>query len=282
MITSSIPEYEVYALRYATRDGRRRDNFIGGDPHDGPMPMDYYIWVAIGEASTVVIDTGFTEEVCHKRGGRTYLRCPVQTLLSLGIQAEKVDHVILTHLHYDHAGNFDRFPKARFHLQESELHYATGRYMHYPRLSHSFEVDDVCGLVRLNYQQRVYFHDGIGEVAPGISVHWSGGHTAGLQFVRIRTKRGWVVLASDVSHFYENFESGRPFSSAFHVGQMLEGFDQLRTQASSLAHIVPGHDPLVMTRYPPVSPKLAGIAVKLHETPREDGHQSADQHRNNS
>jgi two-component sensor histidine kinase len=38
-------------------------------------------------------------------------------------------------------GNFDRFPKARFHLQERELAYATGRYMHYPRLSHSFEVD---------------------------------------------------------------------------------------------------------------------------------------------
>ena len=263
-----IPEYEVYALRYATRDGRRRDHFIGGDPHDGPMPMDYFVWVAVGAGRTIVIDTGFTEEVSRRRGGRTYLRCPVQALAQLDVLPESVGDVILTHLHYDHAGNFDRFPNARFHLQEAELNYATGRYMHYPRLSHSFEVDDVCGLVRLNYKQRVLFHDGDGQVAPGVTVHFAGGHTAGLQFVRIHTQRGWIVLASDVSHFYENFDQGRPFSSAFHVGQMLEGFDRLRALADSDAHIVPGHDPLVMQRYAPACGALEGIAVKLHEAPR--------------
>ena len=273
MLMTSPPEYEIYALRYATRDGRRRDHFLGGDPHDAPMPMDYYIWVARHGASTIVIDTGFTEEVCRRRGGRSYLRCPVQSLDLLGIQAAQVDHVILTHLHYDHAGNFDRFPSARFHLQESEMHYATGRHMQYPRLSHSFEVEDICGLVRLNYGRRVCFHRGAGDVAPGISVHWAGGHTAGLQFVRIHTKRGWVVLASDVSHFYENFENHRPFSSAFHVGQMLEGFDSLYAQASSPAHIVPGHDPLVMTRYPSPCAELSGIVVQLHEDPLPDDSQ---------
>lgn len=232
------------------------------------MPMDYFVWAAVCQERTVVIDTGFTEQVCCRRGGRTYLRCPIEGLSLLGIAADQVSDVVLTHLHYDHAGNFERFPNARFHLQEAELHYATGKYMRYPRLSHSFEVDDVCGLVKLNYRQRVHFHGGDGEVAPGISVHYAGGHTAGLQFVRVRTARGWVVLASDVSHFYENFEKGRPFSSAFHVGQMLEGFDRLRVLADSDAHVVPGHDPLVMQRYAAVGPGLEGIAVKLHEPPR--------------
>jgi len=266
-MSDALPEYEILAIRYATRDGRRRDHFIGGDPHDGPMPMDYFVWVATGGGRTVVIDTGFTEEVSNRRGGRTYLRCPVQTLAGMGIDPQQVDDVILTHLHYDHAGNFDRFPTARFHLQEAEMNYATGRYMHYPRLSHSFELDDVCGLVRLNYGQRVYFHHGDSEVAPGISVHLAGGHTAGLQFVRIHTRRGWVVLASDVSHFYENFEKGRPFSSAFHVGQMLEGFDRLRALAGSPQHIVPGHDPKVMERYPPAPGAPDGVAVQLHAAP---------------
>jgi hypothetical protein len=41
-------DYELFALRYATRDARRGDHFIGGDPHDGPMPMDYFVWVARG------------------------------------------------------------------------------------------------------------------------------------------------------------------------------------------------------------------------------------------
>jgi glyoxylase-like metal-dependent hydrolase (beta-lactamase superfamily II) len=266
-MTHSLPEYELYALRYATRDGRRRDHFIGGDPHDAPMPMDYFTWLAVGPERVVVVDTGFTQEVSDRRGGRTWLRCPVESLAHFGLDPQKVDDVVLTHLHYDHAGNFDRFPRARFHLQETELQYATGRYMHYPRLSHSFEVEDVCGLVRMNYAQRVLFHHGEGEVAPGISVHHAGGHTAGLQCVRVHTRRGWVVLASDVSHFYENFEKYRPFSTAFHVGQMLEGFDLLRRLADSDAHIVPGHDPEVMRRYARMPGALEGVAVRLDEMP---------------
>jgi glyoxylase-like metal-dependent hydrolase (beta-lactamase superfamily II) len=116
--------------------------------------------------------------------------------------------VVLTHLHYDHCGNLGRFPAARFHLQESEIHYATGRYMAYPKLSHSFEVEDVCDVVRLNYRRRIKFYNGDAELAPGIELYAAGGHSAGLQFARGNTARGWVVVASDVSHFYENMEPG--------------------------------------------------------------------------
>ena len=77
--------------------------------------------------------------------------------------------------------------------------------------------------MRLNYAQRVMFYDGDAELAPGLSVHAVGGHSAGLQFVRVKTAAGFVVLASDVTHFYENMASGRPFTTAFHIGKMLEG-----------------------------------------------------------
>ena len=157
--------------------------------------------------------------------------------------------------------------RARFHLQERELAYATGKYMRYPRLAHSFEVEDVCGIVRLNYARRVLFYDGDAELAPGITVHAAGGHSAGLQFVRVKTRRGYVVLASDVSHFYENMASQRPFTTAFHIGEMLEGFDRLLAIAPSESHIVPGHDPLVMKLYPAPRPELEGIAVRLDVPP---------------
>ncbi|HEY3738989.1 MAG TPA: N-acyl homoserine lactonase family protein [Bryobacteraceae bacterium] len=262
----SVPKYELFAIRYATRNAQRRDNFIGGDPHEGPMPMDYFVWVAVSPERTFIIDCGFTAEVSAKRK-RTFLRCPIDALKLLNVDADNVGDVILTHLHYDHVGNFHRFPKARFHLQEPEIHYATGRYMAYPRLSHSFEVEDVCGIVRLNYAQRVTFYNGPFELAPGITLHPAGGHSAGLQFVRVHTARGWVVVASDVTHFYENLESRRPFVTAFHVGQMLEGFDALLAQAPTPNHIVPGHDPLVMKRYPAPSRELEGIVVRLDVMP---------------
>jgi glyoxylase-like metal-dependent hydrolase (beta-lactamase superfamily II) len=263
---ADLPAYELFAIRYATRAAKRADHFIGGDPHDAPMAMDYFLWVAVGSERTFVIDTGFTAEVAAKRG-RTYLRCPVEALKLIGVDGDTVKDVILTHMHYDHVGNFHRFPAAQFHLQEPEIAYATGRYMRYPRLAHSFEVEDVVGVVRLNFARRVVFYNGPAELAPGITVHAVGGHSAGLQFVRVHTRRGWVVVASDVTHFFENMLSGRPFTTAFHVGKMLEGYDALNAAAPSLQHIVPGHDPMVMQMYPPARADLEGIVARLDVAP---------------
>jgi hypothetical protein len=126
----------VYDGDIATeRDARRSDHFIGGDPHDGPMPMDYFVWAAIGAQRNFVIDTGFTAEVAAARG-RRHLRCPAELLDLVGLDRNTVADVILTHMHYDHVGTFHRFPAAQFHLQEVELHYTTGRHMRY-RSSHA-------------------------------------------------------------------------------------------------------------------------------------------------
>lgn len=260
------PIYELFALRYATRPARRADHFIGGDPHDGPMPMDYFVWLARTEGHAVLIDTGFNAAVAARRG-RALLRCPIDSLHLLGTDPATIQDVVLTHLHYDHVGNFEKLPAARFHLQETELHHAVGRHMRHAHLRHTYEVDDVVGIVRANYAGRVAFYRGDAELAPGITLHAAPGHSPGLQFVRVHTARGWVVLASDVTHFYENMDTGRPFSIAFNVGEMLESFDLLRAAAPTHDHIVPGHDPLVMQRYQPPSPDLQGIAVRLDQPP---------------
>jgi glyoxylase-like metal-dependent hydrolase (beta-lactamase superfamily II) len=109
----------------------------------------------------------------------------------------------------------------------------------------------------------VRFHDGDVELFPGISLHLIGGHTMGLQVVRVATRRGWVVLASDASHFYANMEQIRPFPIVWSVADMVDGYAKLRSLADSPAHIIPGHDPLVMQRYPAPSKALEGIAVRL-------------------
>jgi glyoxylase-like metal-dependent hydrolase (beta-lactamase superfamily II) len=102
------PEYEVFALRYGTREARRHEHFIGGDPHDGPMPMDYFVWLAKNADRAVVIDIGFTAESGGKRG-RALLRDPIDSPTLLGVSATDVQDVILTHMHYDHVGNFHKF-----------------------------------------------------------------------------------------------------------------------------------------------------------------------------
>jgi glyoxylase-like metal-dependent hydrolase (beta-lactamase superfamily II) len=267
-VNTELPEYQLFAIRYATREARRSDHFIGGDPHDGPMPMDYFVWAVVGSSRVFLVDTGFTAETAARRK-RQFLRCPIESLREIGLEPDSITDVVLTHLHYDHVGNFHKLPNARFHLQEREMAFATGRHMRYPFFGHGFELEDVLGMVRLNFRRRVEFYDGDGELAPGVTLHLAPGHTAGLQVVRVHTGRGNVVLASDSSHFYENLQSNRPFVAAVDLGAVLDSFRKVERLAESRRHIVPGHDPLVMRRYSSPSSALQDIVVRLDLDPSE-------------
>ena len=262
----SEPRYELYAIKYAHHARSARENFIGGplggDAHDGPMPLDYFVWLVRGEGREIVVDTGFSAAMAAKRG-RDHIRCPTEGLTLLGTDASAVKDVVITHLHYDHVGNFELFPAATLHLQDLEMRYATGRYMRDECFRGAYEVEDVVGVVRRLYEGRLRFHDGDSELAPGISLHLIGGHTMGLQAVRVATRRGAVVLASDASHFYANMEQSRPFPIVWSVADMVDGYRKLRRLAHSPGHIIPGHDPLVMERYPAPAEHLRGIVVRL-------------------
>jgi glyoxylase-like metal-dependent hydrolase (beta-lactamase superfamily II) len=172
-------------------------------------------------------------------------------------------------MHYDHTGNNDLFPNATYHLQDREMAFCTGRCMCHPNLRRSFEEEDVTAMIGRLFRGRVQFHNGADELAPGITVYHVGGHTDGLQVMRVKTERGWVVLAADASHFYANFEQMRAHPTVYNVGDMLEGFATVRRLATLLQHVVPGHDPLVFDRYPAAKPGLEGIAVRL-DVPAKD------------
>lgn len=258
--------YEVYAIKYARHERLSRENFLGGDPHDVPMPLDYYVWAIVGEKRTFCVDTGFAPEVGQKRG-RQIITPPAEGLKAIGVDPETVADVIMTHMHYDHAGNHTLFPRARFHIQDREMAYCTGRCMCHAPIRHSFEAEDVAAMVRRLFEGRVQFHDGSSEIAPGISVHHVGGHTSGLQVVRVRTRRGWVVLASDAAHFYANIEQVRPFPIIYNLGDMLEGYNRVKALADSFDHIVPGHDPEVRRRYPSPNDALKGWVARVDADP---------------
>jgi glyoxylase-like metal-dependent hydrolase (beta-lactamase superfamily II) len=276
----SDPEtYDVLAVRYCHREDRQRyETFIANawtDPvHDARMPIAYYVWAIVNQNRTIVVDTGFDrDEAAGRRrdsgeAWRPEFVClPTEGLAMAGIDSRTVEDVIITHMHFDHAGTLDAFPRARFHLQELEMAYATGPYMAHDYFAGAYTVEHVVALVRHVFAGRVAFYDGDTEIAPGITVHRIGGHTMGMQCVRVLTKRGWVVLASDGSHFYDNFQNMAPYPIVHDVGAMLEGFRRLERLAASPRHVIPGHDPLVMARYPSPSADLEDVVARLDVDP---------------
>jgi glyoxylase-like metal-dependent hydrolase (beta-lactamase superfamily II) len=117
--------HEIYAVRYGHHERRSPDNFVGGDAHDILQPLDYFVWAIVGPSGTFIVDTGFDADMAKKRG-RTLLKPIREGLQAIGIAPETVENVIVSHLHYDHTGNHDLFPRARYHLQDTEMAYATG------------------------------------------------------------------------------------------------------------------------------------------------------------
>ncbi len=260
--------HEIFAIRYGHHPRPAAENFIGGnDPHDVNMPLDYFVWAIKGERGTILVDTGFDEKVGARRG-RTTTKPVRDGLAAAGIDPGSIETVIMSHMHYDHSGNTELFPKARFHVQDCEMEYITGRCMCHPHLRNSFEPDYVLGMVRKLYDGRVEFHDGDDEVAPGITVHHIGGHTKGLQCVRVSTKRGPVVIASDATHLYAHIDGGRVFPVVYNVAGVLEGYNKLRKLAGANTRVVPGHDPEVLRRYPAAKPGLEGWVVRLDAEPK--------------
>jgi glyoxylase-like metal-dependent hydrolase (beta-lactamase superfamily II) len=258
--------HEILAIRYGHLDRTATHNFLGGDPHDGPMPLAYFVWLIRGGGRTFLLDTGFDAATGVARG-RRLVRSVEEGLSAVGVSPAEVRDVIISHMHYDHAGNHDLFPNARYHLQDAEMAYCTGRAMCHGALRGAYGAADIQAMVGRLFADRVVFHDGQAELAPGLTLHRVGGHTRGLQVVRVYTARGWVVLASDALHFYANWLERRPFPIVDDVSAYLEAFRTIEALADSPDHVIPGHDPLVLERYPLADPGVEAI-VRLDLPPR--------------
>jgi len=223
------------------------------------MPLDYYVWAIVNTERTVLVDTGFDQDTARRRG-RQIVRPVADGLGAIGISPDRIEHIVISHMHYDHAGNQELFPRARYHVQDAEMAYCTGRCMADSEVGGVFDAAAVTAMIDKVFAGRVQFHDGDEEIVPGISLHRVGGHTRGMQIVRVATARGWVVLGSDTAHFYANLEPGRPFPILDNLPAYIEAQRTALRLASSPQHFIPGHDPLVLARYPGAGAGLDGVA----------------------
>ncbi len=258
------PHHRILAIRYGHHMRKAAANFIGGDDHATDMPLDYYVWAIVREgAAPIVVDTGFDAKTAARRG-RTLLRPVDRGLAEAGIDIAEVEDVIVTHMHFDHAGSLSLFPKARFHVQDAEMAFCTGRAMTERVVRAPFDAGPVAEMIHLLFGDRVVFHAGTSQVAPGVTVHHLGGHTAGLQAVEVATARGPVILCSDAAHLYANITRAVPFPIVIDIPAYLASHKRVLALAGgNLDHVIPGHDPLVLAQFPPVADAIDIVRCDL-------------------
>jgi glyoxylase-like metal-dependent hydrolase (beta-lactamase superfamily II) len=198
------------------------------------------IWALEGE-TTVLVDTsvplgGKSHEFIGEQFERSREQEPLNALAMGGIDPKDVELVLLTHLHWDHAGNCDLFPEARVLVQEDELRYALapGRYFRKSFLS------PLSGWAYPPYLlPNLDFVKGRQEVLPGLTVIPAPGHTPGSQAVLVQTEQGRFCIAGDAVMTYENIEKDVPPGFHLHVDDCMDSMDLLKRSAD---HVLPSHD----------------------------------------
>jgi glyoxylase-like metal-dependent hydrolase (beta-lactamase superfamily II) len=256
---SAAGPYEVYAVRYGVLPQFRVSGLVAGADPSRRLDIPVAFWVVKRpDGRAVLVDCGFyRERLIEQWKVRDYVK-PSLAIAALGLQPQDITDIVITHMHWDHAGSLDLFPKATVWMQRDEFAYYTDDAWQPGGAHGGIEPDDVLAAVRANTEGRLRLLGKDQEVLPGLDAHQGGCHTHASQFVSVKTEAGTVVLASDNIYLYENLEKQTPVAGADRVCN-LDAQQRILALASDPRLIVPGHDPAVFSKFAAVSPGVVRI-----------------------
>ena len=254
------PQYEVYAIRYATIADFPVSSLVAGADRSRKMDIAMMVWLVRGNGHNILVDSGFYRDQFIKQWHPKDFVKPSEAIARLGLKPEDITDLVITHMHWDHADGMDLFPKARIWLQKDELEYYAGAAWQSRNTHGGIDPDDILAAVKLNTQGRVGLVNGDAqEILPGVTCYLGGKHTYASQYLGVSTAQGIVVLASDNMYLYENLDKHAAIAQTLDAESNLRAQDRMKQLAADPRLIIPGHDPAVMTRFPNPEPGVAKI-----------------------
>jgi glyoxylase-like metal-dependent hydrolase (beta-lactamase superfamily II) len=256
----SKPQYEIYAVRYATLPEFPVAELVAGADPARKLDIAMLVLLVRGNGRNILVDAGFYHDHFFKEWRVSDFIKPSEALKPLGVKPEQITDVIITHMHWDHSDGMDLFPNARIWIQKDELQYYAGEGWQTKDNHGGIDPEDILTLVKLNTEGRVGLVNGDAqEIIPGVTCYTGGRHTYASQYVGVNTKAGTVVLASDNMYLYENLEKHVPIAATLDAVSNLHAQDRMKQLAAGPALIIPGHDPAVLTKFPSVAPGIVKI-----------------------
>jgi glyoxylase-like metal-dependent hydrolase (beta-lactamase superfamily II) len=250
---SGLPVYSIYAIQYAGPLRRYGAHVLKSLPWDLPIDIGWFFWVIRGPGATLVVDCGVPPRAALDLKLNGYVD-PVEKLRRIGIEADQVDRVIISHIHDDHVGGIRAFPNAQFFVQRQEFEFWIKDPMAQKPMFRGLIDSDANGyLGSLEGTQRLQLIDGDQTIFPGIELLFAPGHTVGLQVVAANTARGTAILGSDCAHLFESYTQDVTSNLITDLVAWMRTYEKLRARASSPDLLFPGHDLRMTTDYPRIA-----------------------------
>jgi glyoxylase-like metal-dependent hydrolase (beta-lactamase superfamily II) len=258
------PVYEIYAAKYAGPFTSKLAFLLWNQGWDQDIDRYYYIWVVKGPTETILVDTGVGLTVAADRKLKGYVN-PVDVAARIGVKPADVTKVVISHMHWDHVGGMEMFPKAypgaTFYVQKKEYDFWT-KHPVAKRKIFAGTADPLAYRLMQDMEgtPRLVIADGDVNIGPGLDIMLGPGHTAGTQSLAVTTAKGTAVVASDCGHLARNFKEDTPSILITDLIGWMETYDKVRAKASSVDLCFPGHDAGMLLNYPRVAEDVTRLA----------------------
>lgn len=206
-------DWDVYVMEFARSKAQPWVDLISGMYQEGVVDLPFSFILAKQGGRNLLIDTGFMQEdTCsgfsRKFGIPTWVS-PLRLLAEMGLKADDITDIVITHAHFDHMGAVAEYSNAQIYIQKSELlswYEMIALPKRFGHLTAIIDPDNLRAALEASIQHRVTLVDGdMDNILPGVHARLGSGHTIGQQFVVIETAGGRRVISGDCVYSRRQF-----------------------------------------------------------------------------
>ncbi len=264
-LTKAQKGYEIYALEYAVlKNPTSISNWVDKGPDKDSVFISFHFWlIKSPEGKNILVDAGCRIDLSNAIDfGLTEYERPDSVLLRLGIPADAVSDIIISHPHWDHIDGLPLFPNATVWMQKEDYTYYMGEAWQNTVRPGGIAQRNLEFLLQLNLAGKLKLVDGDNkEIIKGITVFTGSRHTYNSQYVVVQSGMDKVVIASDNIWIYYNLQKMLPpppygtMSAAGYIKNM----QRMKMQASKPSFILPGHDKEMFKNFPIINERIIKI-----------------------